>query len=94
MDRAISKVQKLKTRRKLSLPGSSLVFSPTASLVQISSPTNNEVDSESGDDNTSPDSNNVTGTEYFEQNRDEHFHTQRFISFYNKEASNKSKDVG
>ena len=91
MDRTISKVQKLKTRRKFSLPGSSLVFSPPTSLVEVSSPTNQEDDSESGD-NMSLDI-NVTDKSYFRHKRDDHFYTQHNITAQNKNINKKSEAV-
>ena len=91
MDRAVSKVQKLKSRRKYSLPSSPLVFSPPASLVEISSPTNEEVDSESGD-NISADI-NVTCKDNFEHKQDVHFHAKHYTTSHNTNVNNKSKAV-
>ena len=49
MDRSTSKSQELKSRRKLSLPGSSLVMSSRASLEEIDSSTEGKTDLETGD---------------------------------------------
>ena len=89
MDRSTLKSQELKTRRKLSLPGSSLVMSSRVSLEEIDSSTEGKTDLEAGDKVSSEVKRDGN---YIEHKEDDDVYTLYNTDVNNTNISHKPKD--